>query len=260
MAKFLTYGSRGDRVKRLQHALNDNPYFRPRRRLVIDGQMGTLTCAAVQRGKRRMGYPPKALAIDLDDAVAGKFFLQLLDGARRLPLAYRIRRRSRLAKIAAAAAVHSTQTKMRLAALAAIRDELGTMEAGGHSNVIRYNAWWGWGAVAYCVIGISWAWVVKAASTAFQRGVRWANTDAMLDDAMAGRNGLHLTNDPDPGCPGVIDFDGHSDPDHGITFVRDNGDGTCETYEFNTTGPNSMEGVWRKDRPLANCWWFQVEH
>ena len=58
---------------------------------------------------------------------------------------------------------------MRLRALAIIKGELGTMEAGGHCNVIKYNAWWGWGAVAYCVIGIAWAWV-KAGSKAFKQG------------------------------------------------------------------------------------------
>jgi hypothetical protein len=258
MAKFLTYGSRGPLVKRLQRALNHNPYFRPRRPLAVDGQMGTLTCAAVQRGKRRMGYPAKALGIDLDDAFAGEAFLGYLDGSRRLPVVFRVRRRRRLAAIAAQHAAASKLKEMRLRALRIIKGELGTMEAGGHSNVIRYNSWWGWGAVAYCVIGVSWAWV-KAGSKAFQRGSRWAGTDLMLADAKAGAKGIHLTNDPDPGCPGVIDFDGRSDPDHAITFVSDNGDGTCETYEFNTTGPNGMEGVWRKDRPLANCWWFVVE-
>ena len=84
------------------------------------------------------------------------------------------------------------RAKLRKKALAVIKGELGTMEAGGHSNVIKYNTWWGWGAVAYCVIGISWAWV-KAGSTSFKRGVRWAGTDLMLADAKAGRNGLHLT-------------------------------------------------------------------
>lgn len=258
MAKFLSYGSTGDRVKRLQRAINRNPFFKPRRPLKIDGQMGTLTCAAVQRGKRRLGYPARALAIDFDDAFAGAAFLGYLEGTRRLPLTFRVRRRRRLAAIAAAKERASRQTALRLRALAIIKGELGTMEAGGHSNVIKYNAWWGWGAVAYCVIGISWAWV-KAGSSAFVRGSRWAGTDLMLADAKAGRYGLHLTNDPDPGCPGVIDFDGKSDPDHAITFVADNGDGTCETYEYNTSGPGGLEGVWRKNRPLRQCWWFVVE-
>jgi hypothetical protein len=145
-----------------------------------------------------------------------------------------------------------------LRALAIIKGEIGTREQG--ENVIRHTKWWGWGAVAYCVIGVSWS-RVKAGSTAFKKGVRWAGCQWMLADAKAGGHGIHLTNDPDPGCPGVIDFDGHSDPDHGITFVKDNGNGTCETYEFNTSKDGTyIEGIWKKDRPLRNCWWFEVEH
>lgn len=258
MNKFLTYGDSGPHVRHLQRLLNHNPYFKPRRPLAVDGQMGPLTCAAVQRAKRRMGYPPGALDPDARDQVAGQLLIDLLIGKRKLPAAYRLRRIRRLAAVKAAALVRRRQTQMRLRALAVIKGELGTMEAGGHSNVIKYTAWWGWGPCAYCVIGIAWAWI-KAGSKAFVKGTRWANTDAMLADAKAGRNGLHLTNDPDPGCPGVIDFEGHSNPDHAITFVRDNGDGTCETIEFNTTGPGGMEGVWRNDRPLRQCWWFEVE-
>jgi len=148
---------------------------------------------------------------------------------------------------------------MRLKALATIKAEIGTMERGGNTNHVKYNDWWAWGAVPYCVIGVSWAWV-KAGSKAFARGVRWAGCDMLLADARAGRNGVHLTSDPDPGCPGVIDFSGKTVPDHCITFVHDNGNGTCETYEFNTSKDGTyIEGVWNKTRPLRNCWWFEVE-
>ena len=248
----LKYGSKGPRVKALQRLLNHNTYFKPRRALVEDGEFGTLTAAAVQRGKRRLGYPSYEL-----EPVAGPQFSAYLSGETPLSAAMLQRRKIRLAAIAAAGQAQSSQTRMRLRALNIIKGELGTRETPNHSNNVPYNAWWGWGRVAYCVIGISWAWV-KAGSTAFVRGSRWANTDAMLGDAHAGRNGLHLTNDPDPGCPGVIDFDGHSNPDHGITFVHDNGDGTATTFEFNST-QNGVEGVWKQDRPLRNCWWIVVE-
>ena len=62
-----------------------------------------------------------------------------------------------------------------------------------------------------------------------------------------------------PAAPGVIDFDGHSDPDHGITCIRVEGDEVV-TGEFNTTKDGtSLEGVWEKRRPLRNTWWFAVE-
>lgn len=255
--KFLHYGSKGPRVKRLQRGLNANPFHKLRHKLVVDGEMKNLTCSAVKTAKYWAGYEKDDMDPDIRDQIAGEFFFDLLERRTPLPDKYAVRRKARILK---RKQQDTPQRDMRLKALAAIKDELGTMEAGGHSNVIKYNTWWGWGAVAYCVIGISWAWVVKAASTAFKRGSRWAGTDLMLSDAKAGRNGIHITSDPEPGCPGVIDFGGHSDPDHGITYVKDNGNGTCETYEFNTTGSNGMEGVWRKDRPLRECWWFVVEH
>lgn len=254
MAKFLDYGDNGPRVERLQRGLNNNPFVKLDHKLVVDGEMRNLTCGAVKKVKYWAGYQSGDMDPDLRDQIAGRFFFDLLEKKRPLPDAYKARRKKRLAKAKVTA---TPRKKMRLRALAAIKAELGTMEHG--ENHIKYNDWWGWGRVAYCVIGISWAWVVKAASKAFKRGVRWANTDAMLADAKAGRNGLHITSDPLPGCPGVIDFEGHSDPDHGITYVKDNGDGTCTTYEFNAVG-GGIEGVVKKDRPLRNCWWFVVEY
>src|SRR5664280_1461547 len=74
------------------------------------------------------------------------------------------------------------------------------------------------------------------------------HTDAVRGDARAGRNGRHLLDEPLPGSPGVIDFDGHSDPDHGITCIRVEGDEVV-TGEFKTTKDGtSIEGVWEKRR------------
>ena len=137
-----------------------------------------------------MGYPPDALDPDARDQVAGQLLIDLLIGKRKLPLAYRpAASRAWPRSRRAARSRTAGKTKMRLRALAIVKGELGTMEAGGHSNVIKYTAWWGWGPCAYCVIGIAWAWI-KAGSEAFIKGVRWANTDAMLADAKAGRNGI----------------------------------------------------------------------
>jgi hypothetical protein len=85
-----------------------------------------------------------------------------------------------------------------------------------------------------------------------ERVVRWANTDAMPADAKAGRNGLHLLDEPLPGSNGVIDVDGYLGPDHGTTCIRVEGDEVV-TGELNTTNDGtSIEGVWEKRRPLRN--------
>ena len=254
MADFLKYGSKGPRVVELQKLLNHNAYRKPRRLLELDGEFGPLTAAAVNGTKYWLGYPKEDIK-----PIAGDLLFDLLRGTRQLSPAFKAKRAERLQKVIDNRAKQTDVDRMRLRALAVIKGEIGTMEGPNHSNHIKYNTWWGWGPVPYCVIGVSWAWV-KVGSKAFVRGARWAGTDNMLADGMNGRNGIHLTHDPAPGCPGVIDFDGHSNPDHALTFVKNNGNGTCETYEFNTSKDGTyLEGVWNKTRPLKNCWFFEVE-
>ena len=252
MADELRYGDQGERVKRLQRLLNHNRYRRIVHPLKEDGVFGSLTAAAVQGTKFWAGYAKEDIK-----PIAGELLFGYLSDELELPPDKAERRRRRLQRIVDGRAERAALDALRLRALKLIKGELGTRESPNHSNRILYTEWWGWGPCAYCVIGVSWAWV-KAGSTAFERGSRWANTDAMLADAKEGRNGLHLTDEPLPGCPGVIDFIGHSDPDHALTFVKDNGDGTCQTYEFNST-KNGVEGVWEQRRPMANCWFFEVE-
>ena len=218
----------------------------------FDGEFGPRTAAACNHYKWRIGYAPGTC-----HPVAGGLLFEYLTGKRRPTARMRLRAAARRRKERQEHAAQGKRRAMRLGALAIIKGEIGTQEQG--ENVIKYTRWWGWGAVAYCVIGISWAWI-QAGSKAFRRGARWANTDAMLSDAKAGRNGLHLLDEPLPGCPGVIDFDGHSDPDHAITCIRVEG-AEVVTGEFNTTKDGtSLEGVWEKRRALRNTWWFAVEY
>jgi peptidoglycan hydrolase-like protein with peptidoglycan-binding domain len=250
-AKLLGYGDKGPRVKELQRLINNNPYYKPRRALVEDGELGPVTCSAIMQAKHFIGYQ-----IDDKEPVAGEMLFEYLSQERPLPAEYRARRTARLAK---AKAARSGEKARRLRALAIIKGELGTLERPNNSNHIKYNDFWGWGAVPYCMIFIAWAWL-KAGSTAFVKGSRWAGCREMLADAKAGGHGIHLTNDPDPGCPGVVDIYGDARPDHAITFVRDNGNGTCETFEANTSKDGTyIQGVWNKTRLLRDCWWFEVE-
>ena len=252
--KLLGYGDRGERVKALQRLLNHNQYYKPRRALVVNGELGTLTCAAIQQAKYRLGYQSDDI-----EPVAGDALFDYLSEERPLPGEYRARRKARLAKIKAKEQAQSSETKMRLRALTIIKGELGTLERPNNSNHIKYNDWWGWGPVPYCMIGVTWSWI-RALSKAFVKGSRWAGCREMLADAKSGGHGIHLTHDPDPGCPGVVDLNGDCSPDHAITFGKDNGDGTATTYEFNTVKTNTyIQGVFNKTRPLRDCWWFEVE-
>jgi hypothetical protein len=257
MANLMHYGSKGERVKRLQRALNGNPFHKPNPRLGVDGEMKTRTCSAVMNVKYWAGYPKDSLDPDIRDQIAGDFLLDLLTKKRPLPADYKARRKARLAKKKTDDTPRKT---LRLKALAIIKGEIGELERPTNSNHIKYNDWWGWGAVAYCVIGLSWAWV-KAGSKAFVRGSRWAGCRQMLADAKTGGRGIHLTSSPVEGCPGVVDFNGDALPDHCITFLKykpGSGKSIAVTAEFNTQ-KNGVGGVWYAERRASSCWWFVVE-
>ena len=95
MADMLKYGDSGERVRALQRLLNANQYYKPRRALVVDGQLGTLTCAAIQQAKYRLGYQKDDI-----EPIAGDMLFEYLSEERPLPGEYRARRKARLAKIA----------------------------------------------------------------------------------------------------------------------------------------------------------------
>jgi hypothetical protein len=256
MAKYLRYGDKGEGVKRVQRLVNKNPYYKPRRKLEIDGDWGPLTSGGVQSCKRYAGYPPNDI-----QPIAGGAFVAYMSGARQLTDRMKKRRAVVLRERKEREKQMSGRRGLRLRALKIIKDEIGTMEQPINSNHIKYNNWWGWGAVAYCVIGLSWAWV-KAGSKAFVRGSRWAGCRQMLAAAKAGGHGIHLTSDPVRGCPGVVDFNGDALPDHAITFIKykfGTGKRIAITAEFNTT-KNGVGGVWSSKRLVKDCWWFNVEH
>jgi hypothetical protein len=253
MADFLKYGSKGPKVKELQQLLNNNAYRKPRRLLQLDGEFGPLTAASVNGTKFWLGYPKEDI-----QPVAGDKLFSLLENKEPLSDAYKAKRKERQQNVIDNQGKQKDVDKMRLRAFEIIKGEIGTLERPNHSNNIRYNDYWGWGNVAYCVIGVSWAWI-KAGSTAFVKGSRWAGCTQMLADAHGTEKGIHLTSEPDPGCPGVVDLYGDANPDHCITFAKDNGDGTCSTVEFNTS-QNGVEGVWNSRRLMKDCWWFDIEH
>lgn len=234
-------GERGERVRDLQLLLKRNKYgsFYTG---TLDGIFGKLTAEAVHEAKWFCGYRKGRCSIK-----AGEQIQAILRGRRRLTTAQNIRRKVRLKRAAA--------TPVRMKALEAARGDVGITEQG--ENRIKYSSWWGWGPAAYCVMAVSY-WYSIAGSGAPVKGSRWANTDALLWDAKCGRNGVRLVASPAPGDAFVIDFDGHTDPDHAGLIEAVNVS-TFSTIEGNTTKPGtSIEGVWRRERPRANCWTIRV--
>jgi len=234
-------GDRGERVRDLQLLLQRNSYGNFYSG-ALDGIFGKLTAAAVHEAKWLCGYRKGRCSIKAGDRIQA-----ILRGKRRLTTAQRIRRKVRLRRAAA--------TPLRLKALELARGDLGIREQG--ENIIKFSTWWGWGPAAYCVMAVSY-WYSHAGSRAPVKGSRWANTDALLWDAKLGRNGVRLVTSPAPGDIFLIDFDGHTDPDH-AGLVESVGVSTLSTIEGNTIKPGtSVQGVWRRERPRALCWTIRV--
>jgi hypothetical protein len=249
----LKYGDRGPRVKQLQKLLNDNPY-RHAKPLDVDGDFGPLTAAAVQRTKFWMGYKEENI-----EPVAGEMLFNLLSGSSKLSPEMLARRAARQ-RLSRPDPTKALQARI----LKSAKQDIGLLETtkNGVHNIIKYNDWWtdhlldgdlGDGG-AYCVrAGSFWAW-----EAGFHKCV-WENTDVLLEDAKHGRNRVHLFDEPYPGCGFVIDFSGHSDPDHYGVFVKDNGDGTFTSLEANATLPSGKQGVGYHKRPYAQCWFIERE-
>ena len=242
----LHYGSHGIAVTRLQRALNANPYHAPRRKLAVDARFGCLTGAACQQAKYWCGYAKGNL-----EPVAGTPLRSYLDKTRPLTAEMRARRKARLEKVAA--------KPLRVKALDAAKADIGILEK--QPNIIKFNEWWNGQAdhEPYCVRAGSY-WYAKAGSTVPSRAAgRYQGTDYLLEDAKHGRNGVHLTSDPDPGDGFVIDFDGHSDPDHFGLYAGDSGSGQFHSVEANATLSSGQQGVGVHARPAAQCWFIVYE-
>lgn len=88
-------------------------------------------------------------------------------------------------------------------------------------------------------------WCFKeAGSKRFEQGHRYAYVPFIVDDARAGRNGLHLTNDPIKGDLVCYDWNDDGEADHVGFFDHwlDRSAGTFATVEGNTSMTNQSNG------------------
>lgn len=88
--------------------------------------------------------------------------------------------------------------------------------------------------------------------------MRYEGCSAFLEDAKAGRGGVHLTGDPAPGVGFVMDFDDRAVPDHFGLYVADAGGGLFKSLEANAQIPGG-EGVGYHEREYRHCWFVVFE-
>lgn len=239
--KILRRGARGPRVVALQEALRQNPYGNFDCG-AVDGDFGPRTAAAVHEAKYWCGYRRAACT-----PAAGHVLLATLQEKRKLTGPQRIRRKVRLRRAA--------RRPLRLKALERARKDVGLVE--GPNNDIVYTRWWGW-PTAYCVIALVYWYHQVGSKTAVKlKGtLEGCNTDYLLRAAFEGKHGMRVISTPKPGDVGVIDFSGHSDPDHALMVVRVFND-RVTTLEANATLANGKQGVGYHTRPRRNCWFIR---
>jgi len=251
MGLVLKYGMKGPMVRDLQTLLRDNRYHKVPS-LKVDGEFGPRTAAAVHETKHWMGYKR-----GYQTPVAGLTFMNLITGKQPLGADRRARRLKRL---------NPPKPKPvdpwvvnRHKALNRAQGDLGLLE--GPNNAIKYNDWWcsprGNDGGAYCVRGLAYWWA-PFCSAVVRGSAEWQNTDYLLAAAKKGAKGVRLVADPKPGDIGVIDFDGHADPDHGLMVEVAGDNEYVKTIEANATLPNGRQGVGRHQRPKRNCWFIRI--
>ena len=133
-------------------------------------------------------------------------------------------------------------------ALAEMEKFVGLKEEPPRSNhVPEINSWWGGGDVAWCARIVSKAYIL-AGSRAFVRGRNYEYVPTLVGDARAGRNGLTVTLNPQPGDLVCFDWDGtnfHTGKNHVGMFKSGTAGrfktiqgnfGDCCDYQNRTTG------------------------
>jgi peptidoglycan hydrolase-like protein with peptidoglycan-binding domain len=188
----------GADVRAAQKALQKNPfgsYYKGE----IDGEYGPLTSSASKDAKFWLGYQGMNVRPGYGEALH-----ELLTGKADLSDPMQARRKARKARPDA--------EQLRRDALELAITQLGIKESPAGSNRVKYTAWYGMGAVAWCAIFQTWCGV-RVGLSAFIRGRNWAYCPFMVADALEGRNGLRArgrSEQPDPGDLVLYHF-GNSD-------------------------------------------------
>lgn len=150
---------------------------------------------------------------------------------------------ARLALIAAGKPAPPPPPKpIRVKALDALRGKLGTTESPAGSNRCWASTWYGF-VSPWCAMAVTWAYVTSGSKT-LVRGARYAYVPYIVADAKAGRNGLRVTTDPEPGDLVCYDWETDGTADHVGLFEGwfDDSRRTFKAIEGNTSLGNDSNG------------------
>jgi len=149
----------------------------------------------------------------------------------------------------------------RVLALQKAITQIGVKETPTNSNRQKYGEWYRMNAVPWCAIFATWCFETTGDSSSFVRGSRYAYVPYIVSDALMGRNGLTLTNNPISGDLVCYDWDGGV-ADHVGIFER--GTPLSFTAIEGNTGPKNWSnggGVLRQSRSVSQArkiWFARV--
>ena len=247
--------TKGDDVRLIQNRLN----------LKEDGEYGPATGSAVAAWKRRAGYPAKMIISSI--GVPGQLYLS---GRKPLPLAYRLRAKSRSKAVAKAIAsrpvrVKAMETMVAWSNVPLVEHPSGSNRVPELQNMARalnlsdyyHNMGWPW-----CAFAVNLAMLRHGSKTA-ALGLREGKFNALytvdiLNKALNNEYGMRVVgaSQAQPGDLVMMNFPG-GDPrvDHVGMVRKAPAGGSVQTVEGNTSLSGSQDnggGVFLKNRPLSN--------
>jgi hypothetical protein len=206
-----------------------------------DGEYGIHTARAVQTAKFRLGYRKILVRASHGGETAGATLVGFLHDPKRRSLAMKARSRVRKA----ARAKRLAAVPKRVKALHLLGQHLGVSENPPGSNRNMFTDWYGM-VGPWCAMCGSWA-RAKVLLKPFAAGHYYAYCPYVTADAVAGRNGLTVTTEPQPGDVVIYAWGGAgSNPmgDHFGTFIEwtDRAAGAFLAREGNTSLESDPSG------------------
>jgi hypothetical protein len=126
-----------------------------------------------------------------------------------------LRRKARLA----ARKRRLARTPKRVKAAHLMLGKIGVHESPAESNRCEFSEWYGF-IGPWCAMFVAWAGV-RSGQRSFAEGSRYAYVPYITADAVAGRNGLSVTHDPQKGDVVVFIWPhGNPDGDHTGRFLE----------------------------------------
>jgi hypothetical protein len=145
----------------------------------------------------------------------------------------------------------ANDAELRQRMLSIAQNEVGTTERTNNNDgaVLKYPNYFGRGSEAYCADFVSWV-STQAGKPMNNPYVPSVKNDLVHSGRWKGKE------NPQPGDLVIFDWNHDGVGDH-IGLVKSvNADGSINTIEGNTSGPNGKEGVFNKTRPMSEILGF----